>query len=111
MTMTELNESTAEFIAELARTADRLESLPIQRLERPDEQGVTPAERVRTLCQSWARVNGDTAPVPELAASASGAMLRVIGAELAEQFPAATRDDQRKWTQQVRELRDFLYLG
>lgn len=103
-----MNESD-EFAAELQRTVDRLKSLPLNRLERPDADGRTPADLAFELSQvivlRTAALRDEPAPeLPLLAPQASGAQLAVVGKEFGEVASASPAELDRM-SLLLRELR------
>jgi hypothetical protein len=67
---------------ELGRVATRLRGLSLERLQRPDDQGVTAAGRTHDCAQHLADLAADAAgrrrrPVPKLAAHAAADQLAV----------------------------------
>jgi hypothetical protein len=68
---------------ELGRVATRLRGLSLARLQRPDDQGVTPAGRTHDCAQHLADLAADAAgrprrPVPVLAAHGVADQLTVV---------------------------------
>jgi hypothetical protein len=68
---------------ELGRVVTRLRGLSLERLQRPDDAGVSPASRTHDCAQRLADLAADAAgrprrPVPGLAAHASADQLTVV---------------------------------
>jgi hypothetical protein len=80
---------------ELGRVVGRLRGLSLERLQRPDDQGVTPASRTHDCAQHLADLAADAAgrdrrPVPALAAHGAADQLTVVARDvLAEGDEAA----------------------
>jgi hypothetical protein len=72
---------------ELERVATRLRGLALERLQRPDDQGVTPASRTHDCAQHLANLAADAAgqprrPVPVLAAHGAADQLTVVAHDM-----------------------------
>ena len=78
----------AEFAQQLHRTVDWLNSLPLERLDRPREDGSI-ADRTSRICQDLIReteaIEGLPArELPRLRAHGTGSQLAVVGQEFSE---------------------------
>lgn|GEM_PF-6740434 len=95
-----------EFISQLERTVQRLTSMSLARLERRDEDGLSPAMRAHEISMELAELAGVDAQVPFLKAHAAGSQLAVVGRDLLERNPML---DLALAAEQLCDLRNHLY--
>jgi hypothetical protein len=86
-----------ELVRELDRVTDRLRSLSLDRLQRPDAEGRAPEQRAREVAQALADLAADATgrphrPLPVLRPHGVADQVAVTGADvLAEAGPASQR--------------------